>query len=232
VLASFAPDLVVIDTLMAACDLEDTNSNAEAVRMMKGLRALAREYGCAVLLLHHERKRSTDHPSSSGQAMMGARQWAGQADLHMTLTVESDFVTEPVEPEGHERTKRTFKWRPAEKDRDGRVNAPRRVAVESERDAAGRYVWMRVTDEGPLAEDDAKAVAEAAILRALSGAEGDGLIARKAIATATGEPNPSEPGGTFKRALGDLVEAGKAEQPTRGKYKITDHGREAVTLDF
>jgi RecA-family ATPase len=89
-LASFAPDLVVIATLMAACDLEDTNSNAEAVRMMKGLRALAREYGWAVLLLHHhERKRSKDQPSSSGQAMMGARQWAGQADVHMTLTVES-----------------------------------------------------------------------------------------------------------------------------------------------
>jgi len=43
---------------MAACAVEDTNSNAEAVTVMKHLRALAEEFECAVLVLHHERKQA------------------------------------------------------------------------------------------------------------------------------------------------------------------------------
>jgi len=88
----------------------------------------------AILLLHHERKQSKDNPRLSGQAMMGARQWAGQADSHMTLTVESDF-TETETEHGTFETRGTFKWKPAEKDRDGQLNRSRRVAVTSERDA-------------------------------------------------------------------------------------------------
>jgi hypothetical protein len=54
----------------------------------------------------------------------------------MTLTVESEFSTEEQDG-GGEVTRRSFKFRPAEKDRDGRSNRPRRLAVTSERDAAG-----------------------------------------------------------------------------------------------
>ena len=123
-LANFRPDLLVIDTLMAACDLEDTNSNAEAVAMMKRLRARAEEFNCAVLLLHHERKQSKDHPRSPGQAIMGARQWAGQADAHMTLTVESAS------------SKR--KW----------TTAPSRRGGRSSGDRLRRTATVRSTDRG------------------------------------------------------------------------------------
>ncbi len=228
-LAEFRPDLLIIDTLMAACDLEDTNSNSEAVRMMKGLRALARDFGCAILLLHHERKRSREHPASSGQAMMGARQWAGQADAHMTLTVESDLTEEDAETEGHRTLRRSFRWRPAEKDRDGRSNIARRVAVESEKDAAGRLLWMKVTDEGPIVDEGAQDTAEAAMLGLLRDAGGDGSVARRELAAAAGEKNAGEPSGTFKRALADLIDAGKVETVGR-RYKATATGLEAPGL--
>lgn len=224
----YRPDLVVIDTLMAACDLEDTNSNSEAVRLMKQLRGLAREFGCAILLLHHERKRLKDSPSSSGQAMMGARQWAGQADLHMTLTVESDFIEEAT-ADGGTRTRRTFKWRPAEKDRTGTSNRPRRVAVESGKDEDGRLVWMTVADEGPVDDAGAAENTEASILAFLRTAEGS--VARKDIAAAAGERNPSEPSGTFKRALSALVEDGKVER-SKQRYAITEHGRATAPLEL
>jgi hypothetical protein len=231
-LESFRPDLLVIDTLMAACDLEDTNNNAEAVRMMKNLRAVAREFECAVLLLHHERKRSKEHPSSSGQAMMGARQWAGQADTHMTLTVESDLIEEKSPDGSGWRLRRTFKWRPAEKDRDGRSNIPRRVAVESEMDASGRLLWMTVEDEGPLTEETAQGAHEAMILAALADAEEDGTdtLRTAALAAATGAKSADD--GSFKRALSDLLEAGKIEKPKHGHYRLTEHGREESPLGF
>jgi hypothetical protein len=151
-LEDFQPDLLIIDTLMAACAVEDTNSNSEAVRIMKFLRGLAREHQCAILLLHHERKQNKDYPSSSGQAMMGARQWAGQADAHMTLTVDSELIEEEAEQNGHKRLHRTFRWRPAEKDRDGRANRLQRISVDSEKDADGRLLSMRVSNEGEIEE--------------------------------------------------------------------------------
>jgi AAA domain len=230
-LDDYRPDLLVIDTLMAACDLEDTNSNSEAVRLMKHLRALAREFDCAVLLLHHERKRSKDNPSSSGQAMMGARQWAGQADLHMTLTVESDLIEDTVPSAGGKaasrKLRRTFKWRPAEKDRAGTVNRPRRVAVESEKDDGGRLLWMTVTDEGPIDDAGAAENTEASILGYLR--DDSAASGRRDIAAAVGERNPGEPSGTFKRALAGLVEAGKVAKEGH-RFTLTDHGRDGAPL--
>jgi hypothetical protein len=232
-LEDFGPDLLVIDTLMAACAVEDTNSNSEAVRMMKFLRSLARDFKCGVLLLHHERKRSLMNPSSSGQAMLGARQWAGQADAQMTLTVESDLIEDEAETEGHRSLRRTFKFRPAEKDRDGRPNVPRRVAVESEKDERGRLLWMRVEDKGPITEEGAQDHDASAILANLATAqrEGDGVVARKELAAAAGEKNPESPSGTFKTALSNLLENGKVEKVGR-RYKATEAGMASAGLEI
>lgn len=226
-LAEFEPDLVVIDTLMSSCAVEDTNSNSEAVRVMKHLRGLAREFGCAILLMHHERKRAVDDTRSSGQAMMGARQWAGQADAHLTLTVESDFTTEPAETDGHELTRRTFKWRPAEKDRDGRENGTRRLAVTSERDERGRYLWMKVSNEGPIEDEGAQDVMKVRILGVLAAAEGEGIVATGTLAAALGVKADD---GSFKRALSALTEECKIDKPSRGHYRLTDRGRVGLPL--
>lgn len=228
-LGEFRPDLLTIDTLMAACDLEDTNSNGEAVRFMKRLRGLAEEFGMAVLVLHHERKQSKDNPRSSGQAMMGARQWAGQADSHMTLTTESDFI-ETETAEGTFETRRTFKWRPAEKDRDGQLNRPRRLAVTSERDADKRLRWMEVEDEGPIDGESARDATETRILEALRDADGD--LTRPEVAAICGEREPREPSGAFKRVLSGLVDAGQVEKPDRLRYRLTEDGRPAIGAAF
>lgn len=213
-LEEFRPDLVIVDTVMAACELEDVNNNAEAVRILKTVRGLAREFDCAFLLLHHERKRSKEHPASSGQAMMGARQWAGQADVHMTLTVETDLVEDDAETEGHRELRRTFKWRPAEKDRDGRPNIPQRVAVTSEKDAAGRLVWMVVESEGDIrpAESDTEALA-IAIAEFVHRADAETTTAEVAKAT---HRNPQD--STFKRALGAAKDAGYVKSERRGRW--------------
>ncbi len=213
-LDEFRPDLLIVDTLMAACAVEDTNSNSEAVRVMKVLRALARDFDCAVLLLHHERKQHKDYPSSSGQAMLGARQWAGQSDAHMTLTVKSDLIEDEAEDEGHKSLRRTFRWRPAEKDRDGRANKPQRVCVASEKDSQGRLLWMTVENEGDIedapSETDALATQIGATVQ-----RGEGEMSTAAVAAAVGR-DAQQP--TFKRALTAAVEAGLVTKPSRGRY--------------
>lgn len=82
-------DLILVDTAMAATNIEDVNNNSEAVAIYKGLRAIAEEAGLAVVLFHHHRKSQAGQPRGGGQAMMGGRQWAGQADAHVTLSKKS-----------------------------------------------------------------------------------------------------------------------------------------------
>jgi hypothetical protein len=55
--------------------------------------------------------------------------------------------------------------------------------------------------------------AEAAILAALREAEGDGLLARKAIAAAAGEKNPSEPRSTRSGRVRPTSGSSRTSQP-------------------
>lgn len=227
-LRDFRPDLVVIDTLMSTTAV-DVNDNVAAVATMKRLRALAREHGCGVLILHHERKQQKDGAAAgSSQQTMGARQWAGQADALLTIATETDMQREEFDAGGF-KLRRTFRMRMAEKDRDGRINGVRRVAVESEKDEQERLVWMTVADEGAISNATAKDADTLAILSALDAVEGGAAIGRKDIAAATGEKNPSEPSGTFKRALRVLVERGDIEKVGQ-RYKLTEQGRDAAGL--
>jgi hypothetical protein len=222
-LRDFRPDLVVIDTLMSTTAV-DVNDNVAAVATMKRLRALAREHACAVLLLHHERKQQKDGAAAgSSQQTMGARQWAGQADALLTIATETDMQREELDAGGF-KLRRTFRMRLAEKDRDGRVNGVRRVAVESEKDDSERLVWMKVADEGAISNATAKDADTLAILTALDAVEGGAAIGRKDIAAATGEKDPAEPSGTWKKALKEQAEAGNVEKDGQ-RYRITNDGR-------
>ena len=216
-LASFRPCLLIIDTLMAACAVEDANSNAEAVRVMGALRQLAKEHNCGVIILHHERKRSKDHAAfGSGQATLGARQWVGQADGQMTITVETDLIAEATDDGEHLR--RTFRWRPAEKDRDGRVNLTHRVAVDSEKDERGRLLWMTVHDEGVIekatTETDALARSIGSFVQAA-----DEPVKRAEIAAAVGRDSKDS---TFDRALKAAVSVAFVQSGGYGKYAAGD----------
>lgn len=84
--------LVVIDTVSSSL-AADVNKGVEVVDAYRSiLRPVARE-GCAVLILHHERK-----PDSRGgrgdprHAVMGARHWGTQADGQYALLASPDGV--------------------------------------------------------------------------------------------------------------------------------------------
>ena len=79
------PDVIVIDTVTAASAVADVNDNGAVTQLYSLLRSLAERHNCVVLLLHHERKTQHDQSRDPGQAMMGARQWAGQADAHIAV---------------------------------------------------------------------------------------------------------------------------------------------------
>ena len=76
-------DLVIIDTLTSAFQLQDENDNAEATRIMRAIRnELIEPYGCAVLLCHHLGKDPSGHGIYKGR---GASAFPAQADIVLNL---------------------------------------------------------------------------------------------------------------------------------------------------
>lgn len=222
-LEEFSPDLLIVDTLMSA-SADDVLSNVAAVARMKAMRAIASEHGCAVLVMHHERKQQKDGPvAGSSQQSMGARQWVGQSDATLTIAVEADMQRDDLDGGGF-KLRRTFKMRTAEKDRDGRLNGLRRIAVESEKDDRERLLWMTVSDEGPISQETAQSAEVQAIVTALADAEGDGVLTTRDLAATAGEDDPGDPSGTFRRALREAVESGRVEKVKRGHYRATETG--------
>ena len=155
-LEEWKPDVLAIDTLLAATATSDTNSNDEAAKIMRKLRWFAQTYHCLLILLHHERKTSQESPSSTSQASLRARAWVGQTDAHITLQVESDYEEWPLDCCVNEDeatdvlTRRSFKFRAAEKNRDGGDNKPQRVVVTSQKTENEKYRWMAVENRGPM----------------------------------------------------------------------------------
>lgn len=148
--SSHHADLVVIDTAAAATAV-DVNDNTEVARLLGHLRRIARDLHLVVLILHHERKPQAGQTRDTGQAMMGARQWAGQADTHLSLAVATELVAEPTES-GHQRLTRRFKVA-LPKSRDGETSPPAEITVTSEKDPARRLLWMSVDASQPEIEN-------------------------------------------------------------------------------
>jgi replicative DNA helicase len=59
-----APDVLVIDTFARAAGSADENDSAAVGAVVDALEALPREYGCAIVILHHLRKASGDRRAS------------------------------------------------------------------------------------------------------------------------------------------------------------------------
>jgi len=247
---SFRPDLIIIDTLMAATAIDETNDNGKAVKMMKHLRGIAEQYDCAVLVLHHERKQSKDHPNSSGQAAMGARQWIGQADAQMTLTVASPMDVREwdsplgdaqlqsmsaaelakdgrIWPEARRRLRKTFKWLPQEKDREGEPNRPQIVSVTSEKGNESQLLWMLVEHEGEYLSEHAESELDAVAVQIGAFVQSAGSeIKRADIAKGVARDATDI---TFRRALAEAVERGYIAKVKQGMYapgpeKVLDVG--------
>lgn len=142
-------DFVMIDTAMAATFV-DVNDNNEVVELYRGLRTIAEDTGCCILILHHERKSQAGTPSApAGHGMMGARQWAGQADTHVEIKTYGDLIE--TEAQGNRRRMEREFVMNFPKIRGGEPNIHYRVAIVSEKDAdSNRLLSMDVENRGPL----------------------------------------------------------------------------------
>jgi hypothetical protein len=103
-------------------------------------------------LLHHERKPWAQEKPHGGYAMMGARQWAGQADVHMVLTGVGEYVENPRDGGGYD-TRKEFQFS-VEKARVGHSGRPERTAVTSVKDERFNLTSMQVEWLGRISADE------------------------------------------------------------------------------
>jgi hypothetical protein len=85
------PDVVVIDTLSIAFNIENEQDNGEATRIMKKMTALAEKWGCVVVFLHHIGKMKQEE-GASAQAVYrsrGASAYSGCAHAIFNLLPDS-----------------------------------------------------------------------------------------------------------------------------------------------
>jgi hypothetical protein len=220
----FRPDLVVIDTAMAALSAETNDNDAVVALYTSTLRPLAEDFNLAVVILHHERKPGAQEKRNAGFAMMGARQWAGQADVHMTLTAAGRYTPTPRDDGGWD-TSKEFKFAVA-KGRDGHDEREERTTVRGVKDDRDRLLSMAVEYGGKVEAETAELDAAEKVLRIFAAAP-DQTWSRKGAAGAAGERNPSDPGGTFSRAWRELVDGGDLDGNGHMK-RLTDQGRERI----
>lgn len=138
----FKPDLLVIDTASSATAVEINDNSGVAKLFRDHIRPLADE--TAVVVLHHERKpqQGSGSKRSAGHEMMGARQWAGQADSHLACKKIGDKPElEPMHDGSLRKTFRVEMEMP--KDRDG-MAATQKLAIVSDHDPDGKGGFLRL----------------------------------------------------------------------------------------
>jgi energy-coupling factor transporter ATP-binding protein EcfA2 len=197
-------DLVVIDTA-SSTTTGDVNDNSRVAQLYRDALRPATVAGAAVLLLHHERKTRSDEHRQAGQAMMGARQWAGQADGHLAIRATGSLTNEPTD-DGRSRQRFPVELE-TPKHRDGQPPLPQRLVIASERDARNRLTWMALRPErDPLLD------------KLLSAYVGTEALKRAELAGAVGlDPG----GGTFQRLLKAALASGEIEKAGHGCYART-----------
>jgi RecA-family ATPase len=204
-------DLVVIDTAAAATNAEVNDNDAVAALYRNALRPIATELDLAVVVLHHERKpQPGQNKRDPGQAMMGARQWAGQADSHIALRCHTPLAEES-DVSGHRALRSEFVMS-TPKIRDGEPDVPVVVAIESTKDRSGRLLSMRVTELGRLEVEPSKQQILTDAVTELLAERGE--MRRADIEQALGSPSV----GTLARALKLAMDAGLITSPRRGSY--------------
>jgi hypothetical protein len=78
--------LVVIDTLVQSTRLDDWNDYGKTSRAINEFRRLAIEYGCHVLLIHHNSK---NREANGEQALLGSTGISASVDTVLTLSCRS-----------------------------------------------------------------------------------------------------------------------------------------------
>jgi len=87
--AALRPALVVLDPLRVFYPKAETGTD-EAVTMVKELRALSKQYGCAWILLHHRRKANQNPNVSAASLLNDPHGWMQEAAGSHALVNQSD----------------------------------------------------------------------------------------------------------------------------------------------
>jgi hypothetical protein len=186
-------DLVVLDTQSRALAMEKENDNAEANYMAGLLKQIARETGCAILMIHHSTK------SDEGKAVYrgrGASAIAGAVDVVVNVDVlTDDTLRMSVEKNRIQQSSAKLYIRKAGEDRfepcESRENREEPgFAIYRVQDA---IVELLTKSSAPLRTGE--------IAQAVRGAEG---VDER----------------TIFRALGRLAQAGKIQKPRKGYYEV------------
>jgi len=79
-----APGLLVLDSAIRLSAI-DENDARQVAMFMNNLNALAREFNCAVVLLHHSRKRQQGQAFDEQMALRGSGDWLGACGIALSL---------------------------------------------------------------------------------------------------------------------------------------------------
>lgn len=221
IITDLTPSLLIIDTAMSATAVGEVNDNSAVVALMKKLRYLAEKYSLAVVLMHHDRKPTGDDAADPrGTSMMGARQWSGQADAHLTIA-PLDRNTQDLS--NGKRGLTTDVILSCAKLRDDVPFDPEHLRIASIKDASGRIATASVKTLGPAPDRSSIITTQASeAVHELSDkppAILDALI--------TGEFIPLQ---TFADALHISVRAARSRAKRYPGYEVgTNQGRAVVT---
>ncbi|MGD9735924.1 MAG: AAA family ATPase [Solirubrobacterales bacterium] len=202
-------DLILVDTAMAATNVEDVNNNSEAVVIYRGLRAIAEEADLAVVLFHHHRKSQAGQPRGGGQAMMGGRQWAGQADTHVTLSKKAGDRGEPS-VDGHTAFEVELR---VEKRRNGIEPPPEEIQISAQNED-GCLLTASVVSLGAVTREPSKAEVLALKMREALAESGP-----LKIGTLAEQLDEDKSSGTWERAREYGLEAGLLVKSGYGIYE-------------
>ena len=84
-IAEHKPSLVIIDTLIRFCQVQDLNDYVGVTRAMEPLAELARSSGCSILVSHHGKKGETEN---NGDSALGSTALFGMVDTLIRIRVD------------------------------------------------------------------------------------------------------------------------------------------------
>lgn len=214
---SFAPDVIVVDTIARCFRGLDANSQDAVAAVFDNLLApLADDHGAAVLASGHDGKRG----GRGAGAMLGSVQWGGQADQTMQVAFAPGFKEGKIErtprPDGLTDTRTAFVLT-REKGRVTWDQTPEAFAVvgvtEGPPGAEVLHELRVVPGDGKPATPTTAAKAhplDGEIVAALA----DGPLARSDLAVAVGKRDDT--GRAFRDALKRVIAAGQVVQSDDG----------------
>jgi len=203
------PDLILVDTAMAATAITEVNDNTAVVRLVGTLRELAKTHNCAVVVLHHERKNQHGR-SNRSQATMGARQWIGQQDLHLIVWKAENQQQEKLD--GNTQTHELVLGLSYGKLRHGVEPPDDRLVLRTVNETDGGRT--RLMSAELSRDNERRCQAAESILAALRDSRQP--VKTAALAEAVGLPPQNS---TFKRTLKRLCNEGQIEKRGQGLYQ-------------